>query len=156
MDSAPAWPPRTAGPSSTAAAPTAASGCRPDGLTPPGRLPLLRLTKRREFLRAAEGRRAGAPSLSLQCVASPEAGDGLRIGYTASKKVGNAVQRNRAKRRMRAAAAAVLPLAGRAGHDYVLIARPETVTRPYAGLLDDLRSVLERVHRASAPRPERP
>ena len=61
-----------------------------------------------------------------------EAPDGIRVGYTCSKKVGNAVARNRAKRRLRAAARAVIPGLGRPGWDYVLIGRPEaTAARPF-------------------------
>jgi ribonuclease P protein component len=71
-----------------------------------------------------------------------------RIGFTCSRKVGNAVARNRARRRLRAAARAVLPALARPGWDYVLIGRPvETATRPFALLLDDLRAALSRVHR---------
>ena len=71
--------------------------------------------------------------------AAGEAVDGVRVGFTCSKKVGNAVARNRAKRRLRAAARAVLPAHGRPGWDYVLIGRPEaTAARPFASLCDDL------------------
>jgi ribonuclease P protein component len=72
-----------------------------------------------------------------------------RIGFTASRKVGIAVERNRARRRLKAAAAAVLPQAGEPGFDYVVIARGETLTRPFADLLGDLETALKRVH---APR----
>ena len=67
---------------------------------------------------------------------------------TASKKIGNAVLRNRAKRRMRAAAHAVLTCLARPGWDYVLVARPAaTVSRPFPDLLADLTSALTAVHR---------
>ena len=76
-----------------------------------------------------------------------------RVGITVSKKVGNAVARNRAKRRLRAAAAEVIPAAGRDGWDYVLIGRSgATAARPFALLLDDLRNALERVHAPRKPR----
>lgn len=69
------------------------------------------------------------------------------MGFTASRKVGNAVARNRAKRRLREAARAVLPAEGRAGWDYVLIGRPQaTAALPYAQLLSDLSAALARVH----------
>jgi ribonuclease P protein component len=72
-----------------------------------------------------------------------------RIGFTASRKVGIAVERNRARRRLKAAVAAILPKAGEPGFDYVVIARSETLTRPFADLLRDLETALKRVH---APR----
>jgi ribonuclease P protein component len=69
----------------------------------------------------------------------------VRVGFTASRKVGNAVVRNRAKRRLRAVAARVLSDMGRPGTDYVLIARAATAERPFAALLDDLEAALRRV-----------
>ena len=69
----------------------------------------------------------------------------LRVGFTVTKKVGNSVTRNRAKRRLRAAAAAVLPVRARPGHDLVLIGRAETLTRRFADLLADLTTALERL-----------
>ena len=61
-----------------------------------------------------------------------------RLGLTATRKIGNAVTRNRARRRMRAAASQRLSLRARPGHDYVLIARHNTASRPWQGLVDDL------------------
>ena len=70
-----------------------------------------------------------------------------RIGFTCSKKLGNAVIRNRAKRRLRAVARAVLPRCGRPGWDYVLVGRPGvTVERDFAALTLDLETALSRVH----------
>ena len=83
----------------------------------------------------------------------PGGATGIRVGFTASRKVGNAVIRNRAKRRMRAAAASVLPALGRPGTDYVLIARAGTVDRPFAELIADLEAALRRVGRGGARRP---
>jgi ribonuclease P protein component len=115
---------------------------------------LTRLKTRREFLRVAASRvRAARPGLVLQAAARPDDADGApRIGYTASRRVGNAVARNRAKRRLRAAAASVLPQRGRAGTDYVLIARDGTGKRNYAELLADLEGALRQVGRAGTPR----
>ena len=76
----------------------------------------------------------------------------MRVGFTASRKVGNAVVRNRAKRRMRAAAASVLPALGRPGTDYVLIARADTAHRPFAELIADLEAALRRIGRGGAQR----
>lgn len=70
-----------------------------------------------------------------------------RIGFTASKKVGNAVVRNRAKRRLRAAASQLLPLLARAGHDYVLVARATSVSQPFETVLSDITGALKAAHR---------
>ena len=77
-----------------------------------------------------------------------------RVGYTCSKKVGNAVARNRAKRRLRAAVAAALPLHGRPGWDYVLIGRNEATAAqgPFADLVGDLEKALTRLHEPPKPR----
>ena len=69
----------------------------------------------------------------------------VRVGFTATRKVGGAVVRNRAKRRLREAARALLPELGRPGHDYVFIARSGTATRRWARLLDDVKSALIRL-----------
>jgi len=66
----------------------------------------------------------------------------VRVGFTATKKIGGSVVRNRAKRRMRAAAQQLVPLFGRPGQDYVLIARNGAPTRPWGRLLDDVKSAL--------------
>ena len=108
---------------------------------------MTRLTKRADFLRAARGIRRVEGAVTLETAPSPEAGTGLRIGFTASKKVGNAVVRNRAKRRLRAAASQLLPLLGRQGHDYVLVARGTTVARPFPDLLTDITKALAGAHR---------
>ncbi len=77
--------------------------------------------------------------------------DEVRVGFTVSRKVGNATQRNRARRRLRAVAAQVLPELGRPGYDYVLIGRAQTLERPYAELVEDLRTALARVARDKRP-----
>ena len=66
----------------------------------------------------------------------------VRAGFTATRKIGGAVVRNRAKRRLREAARLLLPLHGRPACDYVFIARGGTVTRPWTRLLDDMKSAL--------------
>ena len=113
------------------------------------RLSADRMRNRADFLRAQRGVRRIASGLVLEACPTPEtwaeAGH-LRVGCTASRKIGGAVERNRAKRRLRAAAAAVLPLSGRERTDYVLIARPATLNRPFNGLLEDLAAVLAAAH----------
>jgi ribonuclease P protein component len=114
------------------------------------RAALGRLKRRAEFLRAAaHGRKFSTPGLVLQAIASAD--NELRVGFTCSKKVGNAVARNRARRRLKAAAAALMPKAAAPGHDYVLIGRIETVKRPYALLLQDLQLALKRVGALRTP-----
>jgi len=110
---------------------------------------LQHLRVRADFLRAARGIRRTTQGITLEVCATPPANvkDGaVRVGFTASKKIGGAVVRNRAKRRLRAAAAAVLPLCGVPGTDYVLVARRDTVTRPFDGLLSDLAQALRAAH----------
>lgn len=119
--------------------------------------PLVVLTKRADFVAASRARRQARPGLLVQGRrrAPGEAGEGVRVGFTCSKKVGNAVARNRAKRRLRAAARAVLPAHGRPGWDYVLIGRPEaTAARPYARLCDDLADAIAAIHAPRKPEGE--
>ena len=105
----------------------------------PGRL--TRLTRRSEFLKvASRGRKAARPGLVLQ--AMPQPSGGLRLGFTATKKIGNAVARNRAKRRLREAARLMLGAAPPAGWDLVLVARDATGARDWQKLLGDLRGAL--------------
>ena len=107
-----------------------------------------RLKKRADFLRAARGIRRVEGAITLETCPAPElAARHLRVGFTASKKIGNSVTRNRAKRRLRAAASQLLPLLGRAGHDYVLVARGTTVARPFPALLSDITTALKAAHR---------
>ena len=105
------------------------------------------LKKRADFLRAARGIRRVSQSVTLETCPTPEpAPRTVRLGFTATKKIGNAVARNRAKRRLRAAARSLLPLYGREGNDYVLVARPATLTREFQGILADLEGALKAAH----------
>ncbi len=109
-----------------------------------------RLKTRADFLRAARGIRRVEGAITLETCPTPlpQAVTGhVRVGFTASKKIGNAVARNRAKRRLRAAASQLLPLLGRQGHDYVLVARGTTVARPFPALLSDITTALKAAHR---------
>jgi ribonuclease P protein component len=119
-----------------------------------------RLKKRSEFLAvAAANRRWTMPGLVLQARPIPTPQDKtdspdapvasgaarLRVGFTATKKIGNAVKRNRARRRLRAAVDEVLRDTGAAGADLVVVARQGTIGRPYGDLKDDLRAALKRL-----------
>ncbi|MCU4654099.1 ribonuclease P protein component [Roseibacterium sp. SDUM158016] len=107
------------------------------------------LRKRADFLRAARARRVGTPAFLLQARQrhGDEPAEGIRVGFTCSKKVGNAVARNRAKRRLREIARAILPLEGRPGWDYVLIGKKdETASRDFAAMKADLVRALRSVH----------
>jgi ribonuclease P protein component len=107
-----------------------------------------RLKRRAEFLRVAgAGRKSVTPGLILQVAphleaAAPPEGCAVRVGFTASRKVGIAVERNRARRRLRAAVDQVMALHAAPGRDYVLIARAGTAGRPFAALLGDLKAAL--------------
>ena len=104
------------------------------------------LRTRAEFLAAARARRQGMPGFLLQARARGDA-DPFRVGFTCSKKLGNAVARNRAKRRLREIARLVMPGLARPGWDYVLVGRPEvTATRPFADLQSDLARALRKIH----------
>ncbi len=108
---------------------------------------------RPDFLRAASARRQGTGGFLLQARYRNDATDTVRVGFTASKKIGNAVFRNRAKRRLREVARSVLPALAKAGWDYVLVARPQaTVSRGFTDLLADLEVALRSVHRGD-PKP---
>ncbi|MCG3268630.1 ribonuclease P protein component [Yoonia sp. I 8.24] len=107
------------------------------------------LTKRADFVRASHAHRQGTPGIHLQARkrADGEAA-GIRVGFTCSKKVGNAVARNRAKRRLREVARIVLPEMGRDGWDYVLVGRKDvTATLSFDTLIADFRRALKKVHR---------
>lgn len=134
---------------------------------------LCRIKRRGDFLRvAAERRKWVTPGLILQAASTPSSvregsilplsdtpasesdGSGLpdgttqasaRVGFTVSKKVGNSVARNRARRRLRAAVDALMPDLAVDGTDYVLIGRPATIDRPWDALLKDLRTALTRI-----------
>ena len=108
-------------------------------------LVLERLKQRKDFLRLAHAKRVHSTSFVLQ---ARDRGDAqvLRVGFTCSKKVGSAVARNRAKRRLREIARLILPRFGQAGHDYVLIGRSNvTATTKFTALQDELLAALRKL-----------
>ena len=103
------------------------------------------------FLRVAGANRKWVtPAIVVQTCVRQEKDDGnIRVGYTASKKVGNAVRRNRAKRRMREVVRKVMTVSAESNHDYVLIARKEIAEWPFNELIRDLKWALKRLHKAA-------
>ena len=99
------------------------------------------LKKRSEFLYVRDGFYSAKGGVVIQ-MRENQARSGIGMGFTATKKIGNAVIRNRAKRRLREAARTLLPQHGLPGHDYVLIARNSTTARDWSDLLDDTRKAL--------------
>jgi ribonuclease P protein component len=105
--------------------------------------PLARLKKRAEFLHVANaGRRWTTPGLILQALPQ-EKSDEPRVGFTASRRVGIAVLRNRARRRLREAARQAVSHA--LPGDYVVVARSGTLTRAFPDLVDDLETALRKL-----------
>lgn len=104
-----------------------------------------RLKRRADFLKAARAAKWAAPGLVLQARARGDDG-GPRVGFTVSKRVGNACQRNRAKRRLREAVRLNMGSRARSGYDYVVIGRKETLNRAFDALEGDLTTALEKVH----------
>ncbi|GBQ15654.1 ribonuclease P protein component [Swaminathania salitolerans] len=102
------------------------------------------LKKRPEFLRCAgRGRKVATPGLVLQVLKREEA-EPARVGYTVTKKVGNAVVRNRTRRRLRAALRQVAQTHSLEAVDLVLIGRDSTRSRPFSRLVDDLEHALRK------------
>jgi ribonuclease P protein component len=114
-------------------------------------LKIERLTSRPQFLAAAKGVSQARGAVVVQRLDRSDGDPAVRVGFTATRKVGGSVVRNRAKRRLREAARALVPDHGVPGSDYVLIARMGTAGRDWLRLLDDVKSALTRLATAPAP-----
>jgi ribonuclease P protein component len=113
-----------------------------------------RLKTRKEFLYVRDGARFVTPGLVLQARARPETLDPIsRFGFTASRAVGGAVKRNRARRRLKEAVRLAGAISAVEGYDYVLIAREGTLQRRFTELVRDLERALIKVHEPKRPRP---
>ncbi len=143
MDSGPAWPPRAAAAWSRPAATAAASGSPPNeraDLPAPGKPvgPALRtLRKRSEFLAARAGEKRRGPLFLLEVHARGDDGP-ARVGFTVTKKVGNAVVRNRVRRRLREAVRRHAAGDMKPGSDYVIVGREDILTVPFRTLASEL------------------
>ena len=104
-----------------------------------------RLTSRPQFLAAAKGVSQARGAVVVQRLDRADGDATIGVGFTATRKVGGAVVRNRCKRRLREAARAVVGRYGVPGSDYVFIARQGTADRPWERLLDDVKSALTRL-----------
>ncbi|WP_162841707.1 ribonuclease P protein component [Sulfitobacter sp. EhC04] len=136
-------------------APVDGSTANPGNNPPAVSLRLQVLKDRADFLRASRASHVAMPGFVIQMRRrkpdeTPDP-DVIRVGFTCSKKVGNAVARNRAKRRLREIARLALPVLGQPGCDYVLIGRRgATATLPFAQLQSDFARALGKLHRPSA------
>ena len=129
-------------PDVTAPTVTALHMAAPDAAVPPVFQPPGRLTRRAEFLRvAAKGRKTPSSGVVMQALARDDQGP-VRLGFTVTKKVGNAVIRNRTRRRLREAARAVLKAETVRGVDLVLIGRDSTRDRRFVLLVEDVRRAM--------------
>ncbi|WP_347303073.1 ribonuclease P protein component [Croceibacterium sp. TMG7-5b_MA50] len=112
------------------------------------------LTRRADFVAANRGLRVARPGFVL--LSRPNGGHGIRYGITVTKKIGNAVVRNRMKRRFRELLRAALPAGGLPDHDHVLIGRDGGVERDFTLLGAELAVALERAAAGKGDPPRKP
>jgi ribonuclease P protein component len=126
---------------------------RPQGaeLTPGARAQeaqrLATIRKRADFLAANRGQRASTPGFVLLVRDRKDADPAMRVGFTVTKKIGGAVVRNRMKRRFRALAREIVPVAGIAGSDHVMIGRSGGVERDFTLLRSELKAALQKLRK---------
>jgi ribonuclease P protein component len=111
------------------------------------------LTRRADFVAANRGLRVARPGFVL--LAHPNGGLGKRYGVTVTKKIGNAVVRNRMKRRFRELLRAALPESGLPDHDHVLIGREGGIERDFSAMRDELAVALARAAAGKGDAPRR-
>jgi ribonuclease P protein component len=104
-----------------------------------------RLKRRREFLRAGRGLAWKARSVIMQAYARDDEAP-ARVGFTVTRKLGNAVERNRIRRRLKEAVRLLDPQKFMAGRDYVLIGRKMAEDRPFDAIMDDIDQALEQLN----------
>jgi len=118
-----------------------------------------RLRHRADFLAAAAAVKVSTKAFIVQMRDRRDDGP-ARVGFTVSKKVGNAVERNRVRRRLREIVRHASGEAARPGHDYVLVGRRAGLSAPFGGLLEDFKSALQRLNEgrsnATGPQLRRP
>ena len=110
-----------------------------------------RLRQRADFLAVANGARANAGAFTLQSRCRDDLGP-IRVGFTVTKKNGNATERNRIRRRLREAVRRIDAVAMRPHHDYVLVGRRTALTCDFDAMIDDLCAALQRLPRQTSKR----
>jgi ribonuclease P protein component len=124
--------------------------------------PITTLRVRAEFLAVRGGTRASLPACLIEAKKRPlkptavTSPDGPRFGFTVTKKLGNAVTRNRIRRRLKAALTELAPALAQPGFDYVVVARPVAFSRPYADIVADLTRAFAILHSGKPSKPKNP
>lgn len=112
-----------------------------------------RLRQRADFVAASRGARIAAPAFVVQSRRREDDDGAVRIGFTVSKKVGTATERNRVRRRLRELVKRLDAASLRPRHDYVIVGRRAALDRGFETMFNDLRSALARLHRQDRARP---